>query len=169
MIKNLLYYFFIIIIFNNICFAISLNEAKIGFKGIYLGQNAIEACKVLQEKFSSEKYVYIKKGELDELRLVSSINSCKTKSVFIAINEDNKVERIIFYSSAFGVEKMPLEEFAKLIINNTNWLPKLDYRDDIKYFEGYYYTDDKELGFEIRIGSRLDIQLSNSTFAHRKS
>ena len=59
--KIILGYFFVVCLFSSIGFSKSLSEAKIGFKGVYLEQDSNEACKIIKEKFSDEKYKFSKK------------------------------------------------------------------------------------------------------------
>ena len=129
--KIILGYFLAMCLFSNIGFTKSLDEAKIGLKGVYLEQDSNEACKIIKEKFSDEKYKFSKKDS------PYGSDICETKSIMIFIDDEKKVKSISYRHSAFGIEEMPLKEFSQLILDNANWLPRLDY-NDVNY-QKYYY------------------------------
>ncbi|MCD8541479.1 MAG: hypothetical protein LRY22_02285 [Aliarcobacter cryaerophilus] len=138
-------------LFSSIGFSKSLSEAKIGFKGVYLEQDSNEACKIIKEKFSDEKYKFSKKDS------PYGSDICETKSIMIFIDDEKKVKSISYRHSAFGIEEMPLKEFSQLILDNANWLPRLDY-NDVNY-QKYYYIDNTKLGFSIEISDFLGVRL----------
>ena len=119
---------------------------KIGFNGIYLGQNGKNACAILKNNFPNEKYSYYKKEEQD---LYSSSDSCQTKSIQIYLDRNDKVEGLHFEYTVFSINKMSLNEFIKFISSNTTWLP-LSNNININDLE-YSYIDDKKFGFIINI------------------
>jgi hypothetical protein len=82
---------------------------------------------------------------------------CETKSIMIFIDDEKKVKSISYRHSAFGIEEMPLKEFSQLILDNANWLPRLDY-NDVNY-QKYYYIDNTKLGFSIEISDFLGVRL----------
>jgi hypothetical protein len=149
--KIILGYFFVVCLFSSIGFSKSLSEAKIGFKGVYLEQDSNEACKIIKEKFSDEKYKFSKKYS------PYGSDICETKSIMIFIDDEKKVKSISYRHSAFGIEEMPLKEFSQLILDNANWLPRLDY-NDVNY-QKYYYIDNTKLGFSIEISDFLGVRL----------
>lgn len=149
--KIILGYFLAMCLFSNIGFTKSLDEAKIGLKGVYLEQDSNEACKIIKDKFSNEKYEFSKKDS------PYSSDICKTKSIMIFIDDEKKVKSISYRHSAFGIEEMPLKEFSQLILDNANWLPRLDY-NDVNY-QKYYYIDNTKLGFSIEISDFLGVRL----------
>jgi hypothetical protein len=149
--KIILGYFFVVCLFSSIGFSKSLSEAKIGFKGVYLEQDSNEACKIIKEKFSDEKYKFSKKDS------PYGSDICETKSIMIFIDDEKKVKSISYRHSAFGIEEMPLKEFSQLILDNANWLPRLDY-NDVNY-QKYYYIDNTKLGFSIEISDFLGVRL----------
>lgn len=138
-------------LFSSIGFSKSLSEAKIGFKGVYLEQDSNEACKIIKEKFSDEKYKFSKKDS------PYGSDICETKSIIIFIDDEKKVKSISYRHSAFGIEEMPLKEFSQLILDNAKWLPRLDY-NDVNY-QKYYYIDNTKLGFSIEISDFLGVRL----------
>jgi hypothetical protein len=149
--KIILGYFLAMCLFSNIGFTKSLDEAKIGLKGVYLEQDSNEACKIIKEKFSDEKYKFSKKDS------PYGSDICETKSIMIFIDDEKKVKSISYRHSAFGIEEMPLKEFSQLILDNANWLPRLDY-NDVNY-QKYYYIDNTKLGFSIEISDFLGVRL----------
>jgi hypothetical protein len=149
--KIILGYFFVVCLFSSIGFSKSLSEAKIGFKGVYLEQDSNEACKIIKDKFSDEKYKFSKKDS------PYGSDICETKSIMIFIDDEKKVKSISYRHSAFGIEEMPLKEFSQLILDNANWLPRLDY-NDVNY-QKYYYIDNTKLGFSIEISDFLGVRL----------
>lgn len=150
--KIILGYFLAMCLFSNIGFTKSLDEAKIGLKGVYLEQDSNEACKIIKDKFSNEKYEFSKKDS------PYGSDICKTKSIMIFIDDEKKVNSISYRPSAFGIEEMSLKEFSQLILDNVSWLPRLDYYDG-KY-EKYYYIDNIKLGFSIEINTFFGVRLS---------
>ncbi len=150
--KIILGYFLAMCLFSNIGFTKSLDEAKIGLKGVYLEQDSNEACKIIKDKFSNEKYEFSKKDS------PYGSDICKTKSITIFIDDEKKVNSISYRPSAFGIEEMSLKEFSQLILDNVSWLPRLDYYDG-KY-EKYYYIDNTKLGFSIEINTFFGVRLS---------
>ncbi|MCT7538595.1 hypothetical protein N5T82_01900 [Aliarcobacter cryaerophilus] len=150
--KIILGYFLAMCLFSNIGFTKSLDEAKIGLKGVYLEQDSNEACKIIKDKFSNEKYEFSKKDS------PYGSDICKTKSIMIFIDDEKKVKSISYRPSAFGIEEMSLKEFSQLILDNVSWLPRLDYYDG-KY-EKYYYIDNIKLGFSIEINTFFGVRLS---------
>jgi hypothetical protein len=149
--KIILGYFLAMCLFSNIGFTKSLDEAKIGLKGVYLEQDSNEACKIIKDKFSDEKYKFSKKDS------PYGSDICETKSIMIFIDDEKKVKSISYRHSAFGIEEMPLKEFSQLILDNANWLPRLDY-NDVNY-QKYYYIDNTKLGFSIEISDFLGVRL----------
>jgi len=149
--KIILGYFLAMCLFSNIGFTKSLDEAKIGLKGVYLEQDSNEACKIIKDKFSNEKYEFSKKDS------PYGSDICETKSIMIFIDDEKKVKSISYRHSAFGIEEMPLKEFSQLILDNANWLPRLDY-NDVNY-QKYYYIDNTKLGFSIEISDFLGVRL----------
>ncbi|MCT7512797.1 hypothetical protein [Aliarcobacter cryaerophilus] len=151
-------YLFVAVVISNVGFASSIDKEKIGFKGVFLGQSSEEACKIIQEKFPNEDYKYLNKDDKDELgRFITFTDQCKTKSISIYLDDEKKVESISYRHSAFGIEKMSLQKFAQLILDNAKWLPKLDY-NDVKY-QKYYYIDNVKLGFSIVISDLFGVTL----------
>jgi len=150
--KIILGYFLAMCLFSNIGFTKSLDEAKIGLKGVYLEQDSNEACKIIKDKFSNEKYEFSKKDS------PYGSDICETKSIMIFIDDEKKVNSISYRPSAFGIEEMSLKEFSQLILDNVSWLPRLDYYDG-KY-EKYYYIDNIKLGFSIEINTFFGVRLS---------
>ncbi|MCT7545227.1 hypothetical protein N5T80_02720 [Aliarcobacter cryaerophilus] len=150
--KIILGYFLAMCLFSNIGFTKSLDEAKIGLKGVYLEQDSNEACKIIKDKFSNEKYEFSKKDS------PYGSDICETKSIMIFIDDEKKVNSISYRPSAFGIEEMSLKEFSQLILDNVSWLPRLDYYDG-KY-EKYYYIDNTKLGFSIEINTFFGVRLS---------
>ena len=149
--KIILGYFLAMCLFSNIGFTKSLDEAKIGLKGVYLEQDSNEACKIIKDKFSNEKYEFSKKDS------PYGSDICETKSIMIFIDDEKKVKSISYRHSAFGIEEMPLKEFSQLILDNVSWLPRLDY-NDVNY-QKYYYIDNTKLGFSIEISDFLGVRL----------
>jgi hypothetical protein len=88
--KIILGYFFVVCLFSSIGFSKSLSEAKIGFKGVYLEQDSNEACKIIKEKFSDEKYKFSKKDS------PYGSDICETKSIMIFIDDEKKVKSISY-------------------------------------------------------------------------
>jgi len=104
--------------------------ANIGFKGIYIGGDAIKGCATLKtftKTLPDNKYTENKKEGICELSRGSKIKFKGNKIIAMEFSS-------LFQNKIFNLSGLNLQERAQSLVNNLSWLSDLNYEEKYNGF-----------------------------------